>query len=60
MLSNNPVRVSLHEGKRQLVYVFSAYVPVSFVTSNLRTPTKLEQVVIVQSTTNPDGTCVVL
>jgi 8-oxo-dGTP pyrophosphatase MutT (NUDIX family) len=34
LLSNYPVRVSLHERKHQLVYVFSAYVPVPFVTSN--------------------------
>jgi hypothetical protein len=34
LLSNNPVRVPLLEGKRHHVYVFSASVPVPFVTAN--------------------------
>jgi 8-oxo-dGTP pyrophosphatase MutT (NUDIX family) len=37
MLSDPPVRVALPEG-RQLVYVYSASVPVLFATSHLRTP----------------------
>jgi 8-oxo-dGTP pyrophosphatase MutT (NUDIX family) len=41
LLSNNPVRVSLHVGGHQLVYVFSAFVSVSFVGANIRTPSKL-------------------
>jgi 8-oxo-dGTP pyrophosphatase MutT (NUDIX family) len=45
MLSNNPIRVPLPKGKRQLVYVFSAFVPVPYVTSNLRAPSKVEEVV---------------
>jgi hypothetical protein len=36
MLSNNPDRVSLLDGKHHLVYVFSAYVPIPFVTTKLR------------------------
>jgi 8-oxo-dGTP pyrophosphatase MutT (NUDIX family) len=34
MLSNNLVRVPLLEGMRKLVYVFSAYVPVPYVTTS--------------------------
>jgi 8-oxo-dGTP pyrophosphatase MutT (NUDIX family) len=45
MLSDAPVRVALSEGQRQLVYVFSASIPVAYVTTNLRTHAKLEQVV---------------
>jgi hypothetical protein len=39
--------------------LFTAYVPVPFVTSHLRTPAQLEQVVNAQSTYNPDGSYVV-
>jgi 8-oxo-dGTP pyrophosphatase MutT (NUDIX family) len=60
LLSNNPVRVSLHEGQHWLVYVFSAYVPVPFVPTNIRTPTKLVQVVTTQSAIKLYGTYVVL
>jgi 8-oxo-dGTP pyrophosphatase MutT (NUDIX family) len=60
MLSDDPVRVALPRGRRQLVYVFSAYVPVPYVTSNLRTLAKLEQVMTGQSTINQDGSYVVL
>jgi 8-oxo-dGTP pyrophosphatase MutT (NUDIX family) len=59
LLSDAPVRVSLPEGQRQLVYVFSAFVTVPYVTTNLRTPPKLEQVVTPQATTNSDGSYVV-
>jgi 8-oxo-dGTP pyrophosphatase MutT (NUDIX family) len=45
LLSDAPVRVALHGGRRPLVYVFSADVPVPCVTSNLRTLANLEQVV---------------
>jgi ADP-ribose pyrophosphatase YjhB (NUDIX family) len=46
MLSDALVRVALPEGHRQLVYVFSASVPVPYVTSYLRTLAKLEHVVL--------------
>jgi hypothetical protein len=39
--------------------VYSASVPVPFVTSHLRTPAQLEQAVTAQSTINPDGSYVV-
>jgi hypothetical protein len=55
MLSNNPVRVWLLEGKHKLVYVFSAFVPVPFVAANIRTHAKLVQVVTTQSTIYPYG-----
>jgi hypothetical protein len=58
-LSDAPVRVTLHEGQRQLVYVFSASIPVPYVTSRLRTPSELEHVVTAQSTINPDGSYIV-
>jgi hypothetical protein len=45
MLNDAPVRVALNEGQRQLVYFFSAYVPVPYVIANLRTHAKLEQLV---------------
>jgi hypothetical protein len=60
MLSNNPVRVPLPEGKRNLVYVFSAFVPVPYVTTNLRTPTIVDHVVRAWSTINHDSTYVVV
>jgi hypothetical protein len=59
MLSDVPVRVALPEGQRQLVYVFSASVPVPYVTANLRTHAKLEQDATAQSTINSDGSYVV-
>jgi 8-oxo-dGTP pyrophosphatase MutT (NUDIX family) len=58
LLSDAPVRVVLLGGQ-QLAYVYSAYVPVPFVTSHLRTPAHLEQAVTAQSTINPDGSYVV-
>jgi 8-oxo-dGTP pyrophosphatase MutT (NUDIX family) len=58
LLSDAPVRVALPEGQ-QLVYVYSAYVPVPFVTSHLRTHAQLEHVVTTLSTINPDGSYVV-
>jgi hypothetical protein len=58
-VSNNPVRVSLHVAKHQLVCVFSAYVPVLFVSANIRTHAKLIQVVPTQSAINHDGSYVV-
>jgi hypothetical protein len=51
-LSDAPVRVASLEGQRQLLYVFSAHVPVPYVTIHLRTPAKLEQAVSAQSTIN--------
>jgi hypothetical protein len=59
MLSDAPVRVALHGGRLQHVYVYSAYVSVPYVTAHLRTPTKFEQVVTAQSTVNPYGSYVV-
>jgi hypothetical protein len=58
LLSDAPLRVALPEGQ-QLVYVYSASVPVPFVTSHLRTPAPLEQAVTAQSTINLDGSYVV-
>jgi ADP-ribose pyrophosphatase YjhB (NUDIX family) len=58
LLSDAPFRVALPEGQ-QMVYIYSAYVLVPFVTSHLRTPAQLEQVVTTQSTINPDGSDVV-
>jgi hypothetical protein len=59
LLSDAPVRVALLEGQRELVYIFSASVPIPYVTTNLRTIAKLEHVVTAQSTINPDGSYVV-
>jgi ADP-ribose pyrophosphatase YjhB (NUDIX family) len=58
LLSDAHVRVALPDGQ-QLVFVYSAYVPVLFATSHLRTPAQVEQAVTAQSTINPDGTYVV-
>jgi ADP-ribose pyrophosphatase YjhB (NUDIX family) len=52
LLSDAPIRVALPDGQ-QLIYVYSAFVPVPFVTSQLRTPAQLEQAVTAQSTINP-------
>jgi hypothetical protein len=41
LLSDAPVCVALPEGQRQFVYVFSASVPVPYVTTHLRTLAKL-------------------
>jgi 8-oxo-dGTP pyrophosphatase MutT (NUDIX family) len=45
LLSDAPVGVALPDGQ-QLVYVYSASVPVLFATSHLRTPAQLEHVVL--------------
>jgi 8-oxo-dGTP pyrophosphatase MutT (NUDIX family) len=45
LLSGNPLRVPLPHGQHQLVHVFSASFHVLHVIANLRTPTKVEQVV---------------
>jgi hypothetical protein len=37
------------------VYVYSASVHVPYVNANLRTPTRVEQVVVAQSAVHPDG-----
>jgi ADP-ribose pyrophosphatase YjhB (NUDIX family) len=58
LLSDAYVRVALPVGQH-LVYVYSASVPLPFVTTLLRTPTQLEQAVTAQSTINPDGSYVV-
>jgi ADP-ribose pyrophosphatase YjhB (NUDIX family) len=59
LLSDSPVRITLPEGQRHFVYVFSACVPVPCVTAHLRTSFQLEQVVTAHSTINPDGSYVV-
>jgi hypothetical protein len=59
MLSDAPVRVALPVGQCKLVYVSSAYVPVPYVTTHLRTLAQLDQVVTAQSTVNPHGSYVV-
>jgi 8-oxo-dGTP pyrophosphatase MutT (NUDIX family) len=58
LLSDAPVRVALPVGQ-QLVYVYSASVHVTYVTTHLRTPAQLEHAVTAQSTINPDGSYVV-
>jgi DNA-binding IclR family transcriptional regulator len=57
-LSDATVRVAISEGQ-QLVYVYWASVPVSYVTTHLRTPAQLEQIVTAQSTINHDVSNVV-
>jgi ADP-ribose pyrophosphatase YjhB (NUDIX family) len=59
MMSDAPVRVALLEVQRQLVCVFSACVPIPYVTASLHTPATVEQDVTAQSTINPDGSYVV-
>jgi ADP-ribose pyrophosphatase YjhB (NUDIX family) len=58
LLSDAHVRVALPAGQ-QLVYIYSAYVHVPYVTTHLRTPAQLEQAVTAQSTINPNGSYVV-
>jgi ADP-ribose pyrophosphatase YjhB (NUDIX family) len=58
MLSDAPVRVAQHVGQH-LVYVYTASVPVPYITTHLRTPAQLEHVMTTQSTINPDGSYVV-
>jgi 8-oxo-dGTP pyrophosphatase MutT (NUDIX family) len=58
LLSDAPVRVALPIGQ-QLVYVYTASVPVPYVTTHLRTLALLEQVVTAQSTIDPDGSYIV-
>jgi hypothetical protein len=58
MLNDAPVRVALLDGQ-QLVYAFSAYVIVPYVTAHLRTPAQLQEAVIAKSTINLDGSYVV-
>jgi hypothetical protein len=51
LLTGAPARVFLLLGeKHQHVYVYSAYVPFPYVNANLRTPAKVEQAVVAQST----------
>jgi 8-oxo-dGTP pyrophosphatase MutT (NUDIX family) len=45
LLSDAPVRVALPDGQ-QLVFVYSAYVPVMFATSHLRTLAQVEQMLL--------------
>jgi 8-oxo-dGTP pyrophosphatase MutT (NUDIX family) len=58
LLSDAPVQVALPNGQ-ELVFVYSASVPVLFATSHLRTPAQVELAVTAHSTINPDGTYVV-
>jgi ADP-ribose pyrophosphatase YjhB (NUDIX family) len=58
MLSGEHVVITLPQG-RQLVYVYSASIPVLFAANNLRTPAQVEQAVLAQSIVNPDGIYVV-
>jgi hypothetical protein len=59
LLSDAPVRVALLETQRQLLCVFSIYVPIPCVTDDLGTTAKLEHVVTSQSTISPDGSYVI-
>jgi ADP-ribose pyrophosphatase YjhB (NUDIX family) len=54
LLSDAHVRVALLVGQ-QLVYVYTASVPVPCVTTHMRTPAQLEQAVTAQPTIIPDG-----
>jgi 8-oxo-dGTP pyrophosphatase MutT (NUDIX family) len=58
LLSAARVRVALPVGQ-QLVYAYSASVPVPYVTTHLRTHALLEQAMTTQSTINPDDSYVV-
>jgi ADP-ribose pyrophosphatase YjhB (NUDIX family) len=58
VLSDGQVRVASRVGQH-LVYVYSASVPIPYVTTHLRTLAQLEQAVTAQSTVNPDGSYVV-
>jgi ADP-ribose pyrophosphatase YjhB (NUDIX family) len=58
LLSDTLVRVALPVGQ-QLVYVYSASVPVPYLTTHLRTLAQLDQAVTAHSTINPDGSYVV-
>jgi 8-oxo-dGTP pyrophosphatase MutT (NUDIX family) len=58
LLTDAPARVALPLGQ-QLIYVYSASVPVPYVTTHLRTPAQLEHAVTAQSTINHDGSYVV-
>jgi hypothetical protein len=58
LMGDAPIRVAL-PGGQHLVYVYSAFVHVSYVTTHLRTPAQLKQAVTAQSTINPDGSYVV-
>jgi hypothetical protein len=51
--------VPLPNWERQLVYVYSASIPVLYLTANLQTLAKVLQVVRAQSPTYRDGTYVV-
>jgi ADP-ribose pyrophosphatase YjhB (NUDIX family) len=58
LLSDTHVRVALHVGQ-QLVYAYSAYVPVPCITTHLRTPAKVDKALTTQSTINPDVSYVI-
>jgi 8-oxo-dGTP pyrophosphatase MutT (NUDIX family) len=58
LLSEAPLRVAL-PAEQQLVYIYSAFVPVPYVTIHLHTLAQLEQAVTAPSTINRDGSYVV-
>jgi ADP-ribose pyrophosphatase YjhB (NUDIX family) len=58
LLSDASFRVALLVGQH-LVYVYSAYVLVPYVTTHLRSHAQLEHAVTAQSTINPDASYVV-
>jgi hypothetical protein len=58
LLSDAPVSVALRVGQ-QLVYVYTASVPIPYVTTHLRTLAQFEHAVTSLSTINPDGSYVV-
>jgi ADP-ribose pyrophosphatase YjhB (NUDIX family) len=55
MLSGAYVRVSLHEDKRQHVYVYSVSALVPYMNARLRTPAKVEHATNNHSTIPHDG-----
>jgi 8-oxo-dGTP pyrophosphatase MutT (NUDIX family) len=60
MLSDAPACVAVPEGQQQLVYVFSASVPIPYVSTHLRThDAQLEQYVTAESTSHPYSSYVV-
>jgi hypothetical protein len=59
-LNGNHIRVSLPDGQHLPVYVFLSTALVPYVTSNLRTPAKVEHALTTHSTVHLDGSCVVL
>jgi ADP-ribose pyrophosphatase YjhB (NUDIX family) len=59
LLSGASIRLPLPDGKHQLVYAYSASVHVPHVKAYFRTPTKVEQAAIAESTGDHDGSYVI-